>query len=54
MRGRDDKKKRNPDRTSAQRSGPQPQALAERLLALLAGQKQGQPQDQQQGDQRDR
>ena len=54
MRGRDDKQKRKADRAPAQRSGPQPQALAERLLALLAGQKQGQPQNQNQGDQRDR
>lgn len=47
MRGRDDQKKRNAARTPAQRSGAQPQALAERLLALLAGeQKQAQQQKQ--------
>lgn len=51
MRGRDDKKKRNAARAPAQRPGPQPHALAERLLALLAG---GQKQDPKQGGQRDR
>lgn len=50
MRGRDDKKKRNVERTTAQRSGPQPQALAARLLALLTGGQKQAPK----GGQRDR